>query len=223
MSGGDPLMMQTPKLRMFLTQLSEISHVQIVQIETKIPAFNPYRILFDPAFTEMLSAFNNSGLKVYMDIHINHPSELTKEALRAIGLMKDSGTVISNKTPILRGVNDNPDILATLLDKLSTFIVSPLEIFQLVPIKGNKHFRVPIEEAFQIVTQAGNESPKSSQDMQMFILHPSGKIEVTNLSENNIAFKYIKPVLPDNLGRELQFVRNPQAYGLHDYFPILPG
>jgi len=223
LSGGDPLMLATPELKEIIKQILTNKHIQLVQIETKIPAFNPFRILFDPSLTEMLGNFNNTTQRVYMITHFNHPDELTKEALQSLTLIKDAGAVIINQTPILRGINDDSTTLRTLFNKLSSYVINPQKVLILQTVKGNKHFQVPIEESFQILRQAQGLDPKSDKKALLLLSHTSGELEITDLSDEKISLKYIKPVLLDNQDRELKFIRNPQAYHLNDYFPNLPG
>ena len=47
LTGGDPLILSTSKLEPIIQKLREIEHVKIIRIGTKVPAFNPFRILND--------------------------------------------------------------------------------------------------------------------------------------------------------------------------------
>ncbi|HDN65330.1 MAG TPA: 4Fe-4S cluster-binding domain-containing protein, partial [Methanosarcinales archaeon] len=76
-TGGDPLMLSTNKLETIIRELREIDHVKILRIGTKIPAFNPYRILDDPSLLEMVRKYSTPEKKIYVMTQFNHPAELT--------------------------------------------------------------------------------------------------------------------------------------------------
>ncbi|KPK95944.1 radical SAM protein, partial [bacterium SM23_31] len=84
LTGGDPLLMSTRKLENIIKQIREIDHVHIIRIGTKIPAFNPYRILNDETIVEMLSKYSTAQKKIYVILHFNHPRELTDAAIQGI-------------------------------------------------------------------------------------------------------------------------------------------
>ena len=58
LTGGDPLILSTGKLENIIRQLREMEHVNIIRIGSKIPAFNPFRIINDPTLPEMLSKYS---------------------------------------------------------------------------------------------------------------------------------------------------------------------
>jgi lysine 2,3-aminomutase len=96
LTGGDPLALSTPKLEDIVRQIREIEHVRIIRIGTKIPAFNPHRIVYDPALPEMIQAYSTDRKRIYIMTHFIHPRELTDVAVKAIDLLKKAGAVIAN-------------------------------------------------------------------------------------------------------------------------------
>ncbi|MFC1557310.1 KamA family radical SAM protein, partial [candidate division KSB1 bacterium] len=72
LTGGDPLIMSTRKLENIISRLREIDHVKIIRIDTKIPAFNPYRITKDESLLEMLSKYSSAHKRIYIIAHFNH-------------------------------------------------------------------------------------------------------------------------------------------------------
>lgn len=64
LTGGDPLVMSTSKLEPIIKQLREIDHVKIIRIGTKVPAFNPFRILNDPTLLEMFKTYSTNEKKI---------------------------------------------------------------------------------------------------------------------------------------------------------------
>src|SRR5660397_226194 len=77
LTGGDPLLLSTKRLRSIISELRRIEHVKIIRIGSKLPVFNPHRILDDPGLLEMISEFSTPKRKIYIMVHFNHPREIT--------------------------------------------------------------------------------------------------------------------------------------------------
>ncbi|MEJ2635539.1 MAG: KamA family radical SAM protein [Calditrichia bacterium] len=221
LTGGDPLVMSTRKLGNILSQLREIDHVQIIRIGSKMPAFNPYRILNDPSLVEMLEKYSSSEKKIYLMAHFNHPRELTPQAVEAMNLLQKAGVVTVNQTPLLRGVNDDPETLAELFNKLSYAGIPPYYVFQCRPTAGNKMFAVPIEEGLEIFEQARMKCSGLAKRARLVMSHATGKIEILAMTDENIIFRYHRAANPEEKSRLMIFRRNPDAYWLDDYEEII--
>lgn len=221
LTGGDPLTLSTGKLENVISQLRQIDHVQIIRIGTKMPAFNPYRILEDPALPEMIGRYSTDSKAVYFMTHFVHPRELTDPAVKALGLLRRAGAVIANQTPLIRGVNDNPDVLAELLAKLSYTGVAPYYIFQCRPALGNKPYTVPIEEGYAIFNAAISKVSGLAKRLRFVLSHSTGKIEVVGMSGEYTYFKYHRAACEKDNERFMAFRRNPNACWLDDYEEII--
>ena len=217
LTGGDPLIMSTGKLEKLFRKLREIDHVKIIRIGTKIPAFNPFRILNDPSLIKMLEKYSTPEKKIYLMAHFNHPRELTEKSIKAVHMIQKAGVVTVNQTPLIRGVNDSPEVLAELFDKLSFIGVSPYYIFQCRPTQGNRHLAVPVEKAYEINEQAKMMGSGLAKRARLTMSHMSGKIEVLGLTEENIIFKFHRAADPCEKARIVIFKRNPEAYWYDDY------
>lgn len=146
-SGGDPLLLEDAHLEGILSALRGIAHVQILRIGTRVPSALPYRI--NHALCRMLRRHH----PLYMSLHFNHPRELTSEARRACAMLADSGIPLGSQTVLLRGVNDDPAVIAELMRALVSARVRPYYLFQLDPVKGSAHLRTPVEKGIQIVRE----------------------------------------------------------------------
>jgi KamA family protein len=217
LTGGDPLALATEKLADIVRRLREIEHVEIVRIGTRIPAFNPYRIVGDPSLLHMIRQYSTAHKKMYIMTHFVHPRELTDVAVQAVDLLQRAGAVIANQAPLLRGVNDDPEVLAELLRKLSFVGAVPYYIFQCRPALGNKMFTVPIEEGYEIVEEAKARVSGLAKRVRYTMSHSSGKIEVVGCHEGRIYFKYHRAADDADNGRFLVFENNPHACWLDDY------
>jgi KamA family protein len=190
LTGGDPLVLKTSELENIIRQLRTIDHVEIIRIGTKIPAFNPYRILDDPTLLDMIETYSTERKKIYIMTHFVHPRELTEPVVKAVHLLQKAGAMIANQTPLIRGLNDDPQVLAELLGKLSYIGAVPYYIFQCRPALGNKAYTVPIEEGYHIVECAKARVSGLAKRVRFVMSHSTGKIEISGMTENRVYFKF---------------------------------
>lgn len=221
LTGGDPLVLKPSKLENIIRQLREIEHVQIIRIGTKVPAFNPNRIIEQPELLQMISKYSTDQKRIYLMTHFIHPRELTDLSIKAVGLLQTAGAILANQCPLIRGVNDRPEILAELLAKLSFIGVVPYYIFQCRPALGNKTYTVPIEEGYQIIEQAKALVSGLAKRVRFVMSHASGKIEIVGKIEKQIYFKYHRAADDTDSGLFMAFKCNPNANWLDDYDEII--
>lgn len=149
--------------------------------------------------------------------HFNHPVELTDVAIDGLNALLKAGAIVVNQTPIIRGVNDDAEVMAQLFRKLSFIGVPPYYVFQCRPTIGNKSYVTPVEESYQIFEQARASCSGLSKRARLVMSHTSGKVEVLGLTEDYIVFKYFRAADNNDSARLLIFKRNPEAYWLDDY------
>jgi KamA family protein len=217
LSGGDPLIMSTGKLAHIIKQLREIEHVRIIRIGTKMTAFDPYRILNDPSLLEMLSQYSLPDRKIFVMAHFNHPRELTEPALKGLQLLQKAGAITVNQSPLIRGVNDKPEIIAELFGKLSFNGVVPYYLFLCRPTAGNEPYMVPVERALEIFQEARRHLAGLAKQARLCMSHRTGKIEVVGRMDNKIVFRYHRAPNPLDCGRMMIFDSDPAAGWLDDY------
>ena len=221
LTGGDPLIMSTKKLENIIRPLREIDHIQIVRIGTKIPVFNPFRIINDPSLSALFEKYSMPRKRIYIMAHFNHPRELTDEAIRAMNIMRKAGVVTVNQTPLIKGVNDDPEVLAELFNNLSYAGIPPYYIFICRPTLGNKIFSVTIEKAFEIFEKARMRCSGLAKRARLVMSHSTGKIEVVAKTDTKIYFRYHRAANPQEKARFMIFNRNPEAYWFDDYKEII--
>jgi lysine 2,3-aminomutase len=144
-SGGDPFMLGDRKLESILKLLRGIPHVEILRIGTRIPCFLPQRIT--PELAAMLKKYH----PLYVNVHFNHPDEITEEAARALNLLADAGIPLGNQAVLLKGVNDDPAVIKRLMQKLLAVRVRPYYIYQADYVKGTAHFRTTVEKGIEVM------------------------------------------------------------------------
>ena len=217
LTGGDALMLSTPKLEDIFENLRKIEHVQIIRIGTRLPAYNPYRIVDDPALLKVIEKYSTERKRIYVMTHFVHPRELTEVAVKAVDLLQNAGAMIANQTPLIRGLNDNPEVLAELLAKLSFIGAVPYYIFQCRPAVGNKGYTVPIEEGYEIVEKAKSLVSGLAKRAKYTMSHSTGKVEIVGKTRDTVYFKYHRAANDQDSGRFLVFKSNPNACWLDDY------
>lgn len=144
-SGGDPLVMADHKLENILRNLRDIPHIDIVRIGSKIPVVLPQRITDD--LVNILKQFH----PFYMSIHFLHPDEITPEVEAACNKLADAGIPTFSQTVLLKGVNDDPEVMKELMLKLLKMRVRPYYIYQCDPVEGTAHFRTSVAKGIEIM------------------------------------------------------------------------
>ncbi len=145
LSGGDPLMVTDYVLERILASLREIPHVEIIRLGTKMPCVLPQRIT--PKLCKMLKKYH----PIYVNTHFNHPWECTPEAEKACTMLADAGCPVGNQAVLMKGVNDDPDVMLELHRKLLKMRVRPYYIYQADLTKGTNHFRTPVRKGLEIM------------------------------------------------------------------------
>ena len=190
LTGGDSLILATRKLRGIIEQLREIPHVKIIRLGSKMPVFNPMRIYEDEELLKLISEYSTPEQRIYVMAHINHPVEITEEAKKGFDALHKAGAIVVNQTPVLKGINDDPEVLAELLDKLSWAGVTPYYFFINRPVAGNNDFVLSLEDAYNIVEEAKAKTSGLGKRVRLSMSHTSGKIEILAIDDGKAYLKY---------------------------------
>ncbi len=145
LSGGDPLLLSDRRLDEILKRLRAIPHLEIIRIGSRIPCHLPERIT--PELCEILRRYH----PLYINTHFNHPDELTPPAVGALGRLADAGIPLGCQTVLLKGVNDDPEVMKALMQKLLAARVRPYYIYQCDQVAGAEHFRTTVEKGLEII------------------------------------------------------------------------
>ena len=144
-SGGDPLLLEDSRLEYILSSLRSIEHVIIIRIGSRAPCTLPMRV------TEKLTTMLKRYHPIYINTHFNHPAEITMESSMACNRLADAGIPLGSQTVLLKGINDDPEIIKQLMYKLLQIRVKPYYLFQTDMTKGTNHFRTPIDRGLEIM------------------------------------------------------------------------
>jgi lysine 2,3-aminomutase len=166
LSGGDPLVLAPKILEEILSRLREIPHVEIVRIGSRVPVFMPMRITSE--LTDMLQKYH----PLWINIHVNHPNEITAELAEACDRLTRAGIPLGNQAVLLAGINDNVHIQRELVQKLVRIRVRPYYLYQCDLVEGAGHFRTPIAKGIEIME--GLRGHTSGYSVHQFIIDAPG-------------------------------------------------
>ena len=144
-SGGDPLTLATPRLVELIARLRAIRTVETIRIATRTPVTLPSRITSE--LVRGLRPFH----PLFVMTHFNHPKELAPAATSAVERLADGGFPVMNQTVLLRGVNDDPEVLTQLFRGLVRSRARPYYLLQMDPVRGTGHLRTPIARGIAIM------------------------------------------------------------------------
>ncbi len=150
-SGGDPLTMSDRLLQEVFERLASIPHVKIMRLGSRAPVVMPARIT--PQLCNLLQRFQ----PLYFLTHINHPAELSAEALAACRMLVEAGITLVNQTVLLRGVNDDPAILQELFERMLQARIRPYYLHQMDLTSATGHFRTRLEDGIELMARLRRE------------------------------------------------------------------
>ena len=145
-SGGDPLTLDVGKIEYILKKLREIKHVEIIRFGTRLPVLAPQRF-FDEKLLSILEKYS----PIWINTHFNHPNEITELAEEAVDRLLRHGIPVNNQAVLLKGVNDDPEVMLKLSRELLRIKVKPQYLFHCDPIKGAVHFRTTVDKGLEII------------------------------------------------------------------------
>lgn len=144
-SGGDPLTLPQAVLEGLLQSLRAIPHVEVIRIGTRAPNVLPQRI--DDDLVAMLAKYH----PLWMNIHFNHPQEITPEVEAALQRLANAGIPLGSQTVLLAGINDCPNVIMSLMHKLVRNRVRPYYLYQCDLVHGAGHFRTSVAKGLEIM------------------------------------------------------------------------
>jgi lysine 2,3-aminomutase len=145
-SGGDPLILSDEQLDQLLGRVRQIRHVRTIRLGSKVPAVVPSRVT--PALAAILAKH-----RVWLQLHVIHPAELTDEMTRACDTLAGAGVPMVGQTVLLKGINDDADTLTELFYGLLERRVKPYYLFQCDPVLGSSSFRTPVQKGLDLMRE----------------------------------------------------------------------
>ena len=220
LTGGDPLLMSTRRLVEIFEALRAIPHVRIIRLGTKMPAFDPHRILDDTELQEAFRKYSTPEQRIYLMAHFDHPRELTDLAVRGIDAALRSGLICVNQCPLIQGVNDDANTLAEMYSRLSFIGCPPYYLFQGRPTAGNEPYEVPIVRGWHIFQEAVRCGSGLAKRPRFCMSHETGKVEILAVDDDHIYLRYHQSKHAEDAGRFFIRKRDDNAYWLDQLEPV---
>ena len=207
-TGGDPMVMKTSRLEEYLRPLTdpEFEHVQTIRIGTKSLTFWPYRFVTDPDADDLLRLFSHlirKGKHVAIMAHFEHGREMDGPVVHeAVRRIRDTGAEIRTQAPVLRHINDDPNIWASMWRTQVRLGMIPYYMFVERDTGARRYFELPLERAWHIYRDAIKQvsglartarGPSMSAD--------PGKVEIQGVTEVEgekvLALRFLQARNPD--------------------------
>jgi len=198
-SGGDPFTLDNDGLEDLFRRVRTARPDLLLRVCTRVPITEPSRL--DDSTVTLLANFR----PLRMAVHINHPSELSASSRAVLAACVDAGIPILVQTVLLRGINDNPELLAQLFRDCLNLRLTPYYLFQMDLAQNTAHFRVPLKQGLAIYRELG--SLISDKGLPAYAVDLPGGGGKIRLHENVIAGEKNTPngyvyILKDSNGRE---------------------
>jgi lysine 2,3-aminomutase len=207
-SGGDALTLAPKLLESIIRGLREIPHIEIIRIGSRVPVFLPQRI--DDELCNMLSKYH----PLWMNLHFNHPNEITPEVSRACDKLTRAGIPLGNQSVLLAGVNDCVHIMRSLVHRLVENRIRPYYIYQCDLVEGSGHFRTPVGKGLEIIE--GLRGHTSGFAVPTYVVDaPGGGGKIPVMPNYLISYSDHKVVLRNYEGYITTY-EEPAGYTPHD-------
>jgi lysine 2,3-aminomutase len=207
-SGGDPLTLAPKLLEELLSRLREIESIEIIRIGSRVPVFMPQRITAE--LTDMLQKYH----PLWMNIHVNHPNEISAELAEATDKLTRAGIPLGNQSVLLAGVNDCTHIMRQLVQDLMRIRVRPYYLYQCDLVEGAGHFRTPVAKGIEIIE--GLRGHTSGLAIPTYVVDaPGGGGKIPIMPNYQISASDHKIIMRNYEGYITSY-EEPQGYKAHD-------
>src|ERR687888_138742 len=207
-SGGDGLTLAPKLFESIIRGLREIPHIEIIRIGSRVPVFLPQRV--DDELCETLEKYH----PIWMNLHFNHPNEITPEVSRAVDRLSRAGIPIGNQSVLLAGVNDCVHIQRALVHRLVENRIRPYYLYQCDLVEGSGHFRTPVGKGLEIME--GLRGHTSGYAIPTYVIDaPGGGGKIPVMPNYLISYSDHKVVLRNYEGYITTY-EEPPSYERHD-------
>jgi lysine 2,3-aminomutase len=147
LTGGDPLVLSPRRLEALIAPLRAMDHIKIIRFHSRVPLVDPDRISKD-----LIAVLKKSGKAVFVALQANHTDEFTVAGRAACAKLIDNGIAMVSQSVLLKGVNDDAEVLAQLMRTFVENRIKPYYLHHPDLAPGTAHFRLSIEEGQKIVS-----------------------------------------------------------------------
>ena len=230
-TGGDPMIMKAKVFRQYIEPFLEGTHktnIQTIRIGSKSLAYWPYKFTTDPDAEEMLGLFRalvDKGFNVSFMAHFSHPVELNTAAVRlAVKRILATGVQIRTQSPVLRHINDKPEVWSKMWRQQVNMNMIPYYMFVERDTGAQHYFEIPLEETWEIFRQAYRKVSGICRTVRGPSMSCTpGKVQVLGVQEINgqkvFVLRFIQGRNPNWVGRPFFAKYDPEATWFDDLEP----
>ncbi len=229
-TGGDPMVMKTNHLAVYLESLiqPELNHIQTIRIGTKSLSFWPQRYVSDEdsdSLLELLEKIIKAGKHVAIMAHYNHWREMTTPLAReAIRRLRATGVVIRTQSPLLNHINNDPDVWTRMWREQVRLGLVPYYMFVERDTGARRYFEVPLARAWEVYRRAIQRVSGLARTVRGPSMSTGpGKIEIQGVSEIQgekvFVLRFIQARNPDWVQRPFYAQFDPEATWLEHLKP----
>ncbi|MBQ7568981.1 lysine 2,3-aminomutase [bacterium] len=211
-TGGDPLMMRTGSLAKYILPLlsPEAAHIRNIRLGSRMLAWDPQRFISAPdsaALLELFRRIQGAERNLVLVAHWLHPSELqTPQTREACRILRQTGVQLSGQTPLLKGINDNADVLEELWREQTALGSIAYYMFIARDTGAHKYFEVPLIRAWKLYRDSVSRVSGLARSVRGPVMScRPGKIIIdgplTLGTESALALRYLQARKPELVGR----------------------
>jgi KamA family protein len=232
-TGGDPLIMRTDVLDQTVSRLlePELEHIRSIRIGSKALSFWPHRFLTDPDADELLALFERviaSGRTLSLMAHFSHPRELMTDALqRAVARVRSTGAQIYTQAPVIRGINDEPEVWRDMWTRQVGLGMVPYYMFVERDTGPHEYFRLPLARCLEVYRGAIRATQGLCRTVRGPVMSASeGKVAIDGVTElegrDVFVLRYIQARDPERVQMPFFAEYDPDAAWWSELRPARP-
>lgn len=215
LSGGDALMQSDEMLEYVISSLRQIPHVEIIRLGSRVPVVMPQRITQE--LCDMLKKYH----PIWVNVHFNHPNEITPESAAACARLADAGIPLGNQSVLLAGVNDCVHVMKKLVNDLVRIRVRPYYIYVCDLSLGLSHFRTPVSKGIEIIE--GLRGHTSGYCVPTFVVDAPGGGGKVPVMPNYVLSQTPRKVILRNFEGVITTYTEPEHYESKCNCPVCRG
>jgi L-lysine 2,3-aminomutase len=140
---------------------------------------------------ELVSLLEEYG-PIWINVHFNHPREITPLAQEAVARIRRAGITVNNQAVLLKGVNDRRQTLVDLFNGLMRIGVNPYYLYQCMPVaRVRQHFQLPLKQGVDLVDRVRQELDGYGKRFKFILGHDIGKLEICGRIGDKLILKQI--------------------------------
>ena len=215
LSGGDALMQSDEMLEYVISSLRQIPHVEIIRLGSRVPVVMPQRVT--QKLCDMLKKYH----PIWLNVHFNHPNEITPESAAACARLADAGIPLGNQSVLLAGVNDCVHVMRKLVNDLVRIRVRPYYIYVCDLSLGLSHFRTPVSKGIEIIE--GLRGHTSGYCIPTFVVDAPGGGGKVPVMPNYVLSQTPRKVILRNFEGVITTYTEPEHYESKCNCPVCRG